>query len=97
MSNSSAAGASADAKGTLKAPEGGSIEEPVGTINVNVKGANKLLDTLVEMGLLKQDDVTGYRMMMTMFAKPGEGEDTLVSDIEMKEGGEVIVNGQKVK
>jgi hypothetical protein len=39
----------------------------------------------------------GARMMMGLFAQPGEGEDTLISTIEMKEDGSVLANGQRIK
>ena len=36
-------------------------------------------------------------MMTGMFARPGDGEDTLVSTIELKEDGAVLANGQRIR
>ena len=68
---------------------------PVGTAKVNVDGANALIDGLIKIGLVQEEDAMGVRMMMGMFMKPsGNGDDSLTSDIEVKEGMQVLVNGQ---
>ena len=36
-------------------------------------------------------------MMMGLFARPGDGEDTLVSTIEVQEDGAVLANGQRIR
>jgi hypothetical protein len=36
-------------------------------------------------------------MMMGLFARPGPGEDELVSKIEVTEDGQVLANGQRIK
>ena len=59
---------------------------------------NGLLDTLGGMGVIPADQVTGVRMMLGLFTKPGaEGEDKLTTDLEFKEGGTVFANGQQVR
>ncbi|WP_113912407.1 DUF2125 domain-containing protein [Roseovarius dicentrarchi] len=73
------------------------IPKPVGTVALTLKGANALLDKLVAMGLMPEEQVMGARMMMSMFAVPGEGEDTLKSDIEFNEEGQILANGQRLK
>lgn len=70
---------------------------PSGVINLMLTGGNNLLDTLVGMGLVAEDQAMGARMMMGLFARPGDGEDTLVSTIEVKEDGSVLANGQRIK
>lgn len=70
---------------------------PAGVANLMLTGGNTLLDTLVGMGLVPEDQAMGARMMMGLFARPGEGPDTLVSTIEMKEDGSVLANGQRIK
>ena len=70
---------------------------PAGTVNLKLVGGNTLLDTLVGMGLIPEDQAMGARMMTGMFARPGDGEDTLVSTIEMKEDGSILANGQRIK
>ena len=93
-----ALGARITAEGSMAAPEGGSLETPVGTINVRYEGVNGLIDTLTEMGFVKQEDVTGLRLMLAMFAKPApEGGDVLTTELEGREDGSVFANGQQVK
>ena len=83
---------------SLTVPEGGSIDAPVGTMHARLEGVNALIDNLVKLGILSQDEVSGYRMMLAMFAKPApEGGDALVGEYEFKEGGQVFANGQQVK
>lgn len=69
---------------------------PLGVADLRLSGGNKLVDGLVAMGILSSDDAMGARMMMAMFGKP-EGEDVLTSKIEAKEGGAIIVNGQRIQ
>ncbi|WP_372611412.1 DUF2125 domain-containing protein [Aquicoccus sp.] len=68
-----------------------------GTIQLRLTGANGLMDTLVGMGLVPEEQVMGARMMLSMFAVPGEGEDVLTSTIEVENDGQVLANGQRVK
>ena len=93
-------GASMTAEGALKAAEGADIATapPVGQIKAEFNGVNGLLDTLGGMGVIPADQVTGVRMMLGLFTKPGaEGEDKLTTDLEFKEGGTVFANGQQVR
>lgn len=71
--------------------------KPVGDININMVGANGLLDKLVAMGMLPADQVMGARMMMGLFAVPGDAPDTLKSRIEFTEEGQILANGQRLK
>ncbi|CAN0590927.1 unnamed protein product, partial [Ectocarpus sp. 12 AP-2014] len=71
--------------------------ELTGVVNMMLTGGNGLLDTLVGMGLVPEEQAMGARMMMGLFARPGTGEDTLVSTIEMKEDGSVLANGQRIR
>lgn len=75
----------------------GGMPAPLGGLDLRLVGGNALLDTLVSMGLVPQDQASGARMMMGLFARPGEGEDTLVSRIEVNEDGHVLANGQRLK
>lgn len=70
---------------------------PEGVVDLELVGGNTLLDSLVELGILPQDQATGVRMMMGLFATPGEGEDKLTSRIEFTEDGQVLANGQRLK
>ncbi len=74
------------------------VPAPTGRLNLQLTGANALLDNLVAMGLLPQDQAMGARMMMGLFARPGEGEDSLVSEIEIDGAtGAISANGQRLQ
>ena len=73
------------------------MPRPEGAIDLQLKGGNGLLDKLVAMGLLPQDQAMGARMMMGLFARPGQGEDSLVSKIEVNSEGHVLANGQRIQ
>lgn len=71
---------------------------PTGKLDIRVVGANGLMDTLVAMGLLPEDQAMGARMMMGLFARPGDGPDTLVSEIEVDGAtGAISANGQRLQ
>jgi len=70
---------------------------PSGTANLQLVGGNTLMDKLIQMGLLPEEQAMGFRMMLGLFARPGEGEDTLVSEISVTEDGQVLANGQRLK
>ncbi len=72
------------------------IPDPIGQIDVRVEGINGLMDTAISMGLVPEDQAMMPRMMMGMFTVP-EGDDILTSTIEMKEGGEIYANGQRLQ
>ena len=69
---------------------------PVGTADLRLEGGNKVIDSLIKMGILTDEDAMGARMMMAMFGKP-EGDDILTSQIEAREGGSIFVNGQQIQ
>ncbi|AXC48892.1 DUF2125 domain-containing protein [Paracoccus suum] len=92
-----ALGAKISAEGALKGAAGGSLKTPVGTLHARMEGINKLIDTLVAMGVVKSEQVQGYRMMLAMFTKTTEGSDVMTSDIEFKEDGSILANGQQIK
>ncbi|MBK5922241.1 hypothetical protein CCR90_00325 [Rhodovulum sulfidophilum] len=70
---------------------------PEGSLSLRLEGANALLDKLVAMGLVPEDQVMGLRMMMGMFARPGDGPDTMVSEITVSDGGQVRADGQRLR
>lgn len=72
------------------------LPRPMGELNVEINGANALIDTLVSMGLLPQEQATMGRMMMGMFTQPS-GDDTLTSQIVVTEEGQVLANGQRLR
>ena len=73
------------------------LPRPEGAATVNIQGVNGLMDTLVDMGLLPEEQAMGARMMMSIFTQPGDGEDTLTSKIEINEDGHVLANGQRLR
>ncbi|SEO86017.1 hypothetical protein SAMN04490248_11449 [Salinihabitans flavidus] len=72
------------------------LPRPEGALDLRLTGANQLLDTLVEMGMLPKEQASGARMMMGMFAVPA-GDDKLTSTIEINEEGQVLANGQRLR
>ncbi len=69
----------------------------VGDLDMTLTGINTLIDTLIELGLLQNEQAMGARMGLGLIARPGDGEDTLVSKIEVKEDGQIFANGQRIK
>lgn len=77
--------------------EFGGMPAPVGEASLQLKGANALIDTLIGMGFVSESDALGARMMMGLMAVPGDEPDTLNSDIEFTEDGQILANGQRIK
>ncbi|MDC0136707.1 DUF2125 domain-containing protein [Sulfitobacter sp.] len=71
--------------------------KPVGDININIAGANGLMDKLTAMGMLPAEQAMGARMMMGLFAVPDAAPDTLTSKIEFNDAGQILANGQRIK
>jgi hypothetical protein len=69
---------------------------PTGVLDLTIVGATALLDRLSQSGLLPPDQVMGAKMMIGLFARPGEGEDTLTTQVEFKDKG-LFVNGQQLQ
>lgn len=71
---------------------------PTGALDLKLVGGNGLMDKLVAMGLLPEDQAMGARMMLGLFARPGDGPDTLTSKIEVDGAtGAVSANGQRLQ
>ncbi|MEZ5799079.1 MAG: DUF2125 domain-containing protein [Paracoccaceae bacterium] len=90
------AGAALNATGAFTFDNAMGMPMPLGEANVNVTGANALIDGLIKTGLLAEEDAMGARMMMGMFMTP-TGDDALTSKIEAKEGFAIFVNGQQIQ
>ena len=71
--------------------------KPTGEIDLKLVGGNGLMDGLVKMGLLPQEQAMGARMMMGLFTRRGDGEDTLTTKVEINEQGHILANGQRLK
>lgn len=70
------------------------MPRPDGKFNVKIRGVHKLVDNLIALGLLDEDEATGFRMGLAMFARPA-GPDELVSEIEFRDG-HVFANGMQL-
>jgi len=75
----------------------GGFPRPTGNVDLTINGANTLIDKLIGMGLLTSEDAMGARMMMSMFAVPGEGADSLKSSLTINEQGHVLANGMRIQ
>ncbi len=70
---------------------------PSGVANLEISGANALIDKLIAMGFVSDQDAMGARMMMGLLAVPGDAPDTLKSTIEINKQGHIVANGQRIK
>ena len=69
---------------------------PTGKIDLKLVGGNGLLDKLIALGYVPEDQAIGVRMMMGLFARPGDGPDTLTSTVEFKDKG-LFANGMQLQ
>ncbi|KAA9005979.1 DUF2125 domain-containing protein [Histidinibacterium aquaticum] len=69
---------------------------PEGSARMEVTGLNGLIDTLSEMGLVPQEQLTGLRLGLGMVTEV-TGEDVLESRVEVTPEGNVLVNGMRVR
>ncbi len=74
----------------------GGMPVPTGKIDLKLVGANALLDSLIALGLIPEEQAMTGRMMMGMFARPGDGPDTLTSTLEFKNKG-FFANGMQLQ
>ncbi|WP_457650031.1 DUF2125 domain-containing protein [Profundibacter sp.] len=73
------------------------LPAPSGTASLQMSGLNALMDNLIKMGLLENDAAFGMRMGLGLFTVAGDGDDTLVSYIEVKPDGQILANGKRIK
>lgn len=101
----SAVGAKLDGAGafTVDMAGGGGVfagmPAPTGKIDLSLEGANTLLNTLIDMGLVQAEEAMGARMAMGFLAKPAaDGSDRLTSEIEIDGAtGAISANGQRIQ
>ncbi|NVO22294.1 hypothetical protein [Donghicola mangrovi] len=96
-----AAGATITGKGQMKFDNTdlqtfNGFPRPEGEVSLRAVGLNSLLDNLGKMGILPPEQLMGPRMMLSMFTVV-ESEDTLTSKIEIKGGGQILANGQRIR
>jgi hypothetical protein len=98
----SAAGATLNAQGGFSF-DGDDLQtfhgmpRPEGMLNVTITGAQTLLETLVEIGLVPQEQAMGALMMLGIFTVPGTAEGQLTSQLEINAQGHVLANGQRLR
>jgi hypothetical protein len=72
------------------------VPKPEGSLTFAATGINAAMGRLAKLGVATPDGITGFRMILAMFARPGEAEDSLTSSIEFGADG-VYVNGVKMR
>ncbi|RBP96820.1 uncharacterized protein DUF2125 [Rhodobacter sp. 140A] len=90
------AGADLSGQGAVTFDNSQGTPMPLGAVDLKLAGANKLMDSLVKMGMMPQDQVMFARMMLGLYAVPA-GDDLMTSKIEFKEGGKILANGQQIQ
>jgi hypothetical protein len=96
--NLSIAGASLRTDGAVILDNSQFPPVPDGTVNVSLKGGQGLLGKLTEMGIIPAQQALPIRAMTAMFFRPGdEGDDHLISTIELTKDGHIKANGMPLK
>ncbi len=72
------------------------VPAPTGKIDIKATGVNAVIDTLVKLGLLPQEQATGGRMMLSMFANTSATADEMTSTLEFKDK-HFFANGQQLQ
>lgn len=70
---------------------------PVGSVHLKVTGMDKLLDGLVEIGVVQDLQALAFRGMVEALAWPGDGPDDFGLTIGTGEDGSVLVNDQRIQ
>ncbi len=74
----------------------GTPGRPLGALGFTLEGANALLDRLSGLSSVPQGQLLGLRMGLGLFTRPGEGEDTVTTEIEFAPDGAIVVNGTMI-
>jgi len=91
------AGAELLASGAATLDNSGPIPVPDGKVTASLRGANGLIDKLMQLGLISAQEAMPARMMMGMFAVPGDGPDHLESEILFQPDGRILANGIPIR
>jgi hypothetical protein len=62
-------------------------------LNLSLTGANTLLGQLQTLGLVDPQITMTFGMFVGMLAKPGPTPDSYITELEFKEGGQILSNG----
>lgn len=94
------AGAALTGTGGFTIPEGPGgvpdITRPVGEMTLRADGIAGLLQAAAAAGIVNQDQMMGAQMMLGMFAVQGP-DGSLISTIEAREDGALLVNGNRMR
>ncbi len=72
------------------------MPRPQGHARLEAVGLNSMFDRLAAVGLLPEEQLMGFRMMLGMFADV-IGDDHLVSEVEINPTGQIFLNGQRLR
>lgn len=86
-------GAELTGTGDVDFAPGQMMPMPVGAVDLSVTGANGLIQSLSDGGLLPPQQAGMARGMLGMFAIPGSGPDSFTSTIEFQPDGSITANG----
>ena len=73
------------------------IPAPTGTLDLKLTGINRLIDSLIEIGLLTNEEALPIRVGLAGFTVKGDGDDTLISHFEATGDGKFLSNGKRMK
>jgi hypothetical protein len=71
----------------------GPMPMPIGSVDLQLRGANALLDRLQNSGLVPIEQLAMARGLMGAFTRPGAEPDTVQTTIQFTEGGGISANG----
>ena len=86
-------GAELTGTGDVDFAPGQMVPMPVGAVDLSLTGANSLIQSLSDGGLLPPQQAGMARGMLGMFAIPGAAPDSFSSSIEFLPGGAITANG----
>ena len=93
----SAAGAEVSGNGAFTFDNSAGYPLPMGNADFVVKGANKMVDALITLGVVTSDDAMGARMAMALILEPTAEPDVMTSKVEARSDGGLYVNGQRLR
>ena len=73
------------------------LPAPIGTLDLKLTGINRLIDSLIEIGLLTSEEALPIRVGLAGFTVKGDGDDTLISHFEATSDGKFLSNGKRMK
>lgn len=89
----SAIGAEVVADGAFEFDMVDGMPRPIGELLVEMAGINAVMANLTALGVIQQEQILPVRMMLGIFAIPGEEPDTYISEIEAGADGVITANG----